>query len=165
MQYFTFDAMDSLYEHGASLNKITQNRGEHIKATYLQRISNELKEVNLLVQECEHIGHTLSNIGQAQSVTTVVAELNTRTSAFDVAAVTSDRTTGDRTLTYKLKGNFKATTIPTSHHLLEPLSYPILFPFGEDGWGQHTNRDLNFADYLLSRMLMPDKNHSGELLL
>ena len=47
------------------------------------------------------------------------------TSCFDIAAVTSDRTTGDRTLTYKLKGCNNAITKLRNHHYLEPAFVSI----------------------------------------
>ena len=163
LEYFTFDALEALQQHGASMNKESKF-GEHVKSSFLQQLFEELKCSNYLVQDCEQIGQELTRLNPTadqSSARQVMAQLNTLTSALDVAAITSDRTTGERTLTYKLKGNNKATCIPSSHSLMEPLSYPLLFPNGEDGWGTSTNRDLKFSDYLLSRMLMPEKAHGS----
>ena len=160
MEYFTFDALQALQHHGASMNKESKF-GEHVKASYLGRLFDELKQSNYLVQDCEQIGQEVTRLdptADQRSVREVIAQLNTLTSAFDVAAITSDRTTGERTLTYKLKGHNKATCIPSSHRLMEPLSYPLLFPNGEDGWDASIAKDLKFSVYLLSRMLMPDKS-------
>ena len=127
----------------------------------MHKLFEELKQTNCHVQDCEQIGRGVTRIADpanAEEVRVVMAQLNTQTSSFDVAAITSDRTTGERTLTYKLKGAHKASCIPISHRLMEPLSYPLLFPYGEVGWDTLTGRDLHFGDYLLSRMLMPEKS-------
>jgi len=160
LEYFTFDAGEALLAKGVSLNKESK-RGEHIKATNLHKLFEELKQTNCHVHDCEQIGRGVTQIvdpANEEEVRVVIAQLNTQTSSFDVAAITSDRTTGERTLTYKLKGAHKASRIPISHRLMEPLSYPLLFPYGKVGWDTLTGRDLHFGDYLLSRMLMPEKS-------
>ena len=163
LEYFTFDALAALQQHGESLNKDSKF-GEHVKSNYLQRLFEELKCSNYLMQDCEQIGQEVTKLNIAADpirIRKVMAQLNTLTSAFDVAAITSDRTTGERTITYKLKGNCKATCIPSSHRLMEPLSYPLLFPSGEDGWSASISKEIKFSDYLLSRMLMPEKAHGS----
>jgi hypothetical protein len=81
-----------------------------------------------------------------------------------VAAITSDATTGERVLTYKRKGERCAKTIPSTHRLLEPLSYPLLFPYGESGWSAMNRTTLEYHPYLCSRMLMPERDFDGNIL-
>jgi hypothetical protein len=92
------------------------------------------------------------------------ATINVRTSVFDIAAITSDATTGERILTYKLKNCNKASYISHCSKYLEPLSYPLLFPYGENGWSIDIAKDVPFCTYLCSRMLCPERRDSGEAL-
>jgi hypothetical protein len=52
------------------------------------------------------------------------------------------------------KGQLESTTISRHDPKFEPLAYPILFPYGEDGWSKKGG--LKFMDYITSRMLMPE---------
>jgi hypothetical protein len=92
------------------------------------------------------------------------ASINIQTNVFDIAAITSDVTTGERILTYKLKHCAKARCIPSTSTYLEPLSYPLLFPYGEDGWSIDIAKEFPFTTYLCNRMLCPELRDSGEQL-
>ena len=41
--------------------------------------------------------------------------------------------------------------------MIEPLSYPLLFMDGEDGWGDEDKEVISFRHYMSHRMLMPEK--------
>jgi hypothetical protein len=83
-----------------------------------------------------------------------MVSINQRTSHFDIAAVTSLSCTGNRILKYQLKDLHHSSSIPINHWLMEPLCYPILFPWGTGGWGSDSS--IPFNDYLCCRLLMPD---------
>lgn len=160
MQYFTFDAAQTQLEaHVESINPATQ-RHMKMKAAYLKTLYDEQKLTNQLVIDCELVGNvvneadlTAEDVADANAVTVVKAIINTKTCAFDVAAITSDATTGDRIVTYKLKSCDKASYIPSTHELFEPLSYLLLFPCGERGWGSDIAKSFPFSKYLCARML------------
>jgi len=44
---------------------------------------------------------------------------------------------------------------------MEPLSYPLLFPYEEDGWGEIIRKSIKFPKYLLKKMLMGEKLEDG----
>jgi hypothetical protein len=47
------------------------------------------------------------------------------------------------------------------HSLLEPLCYPLFFPWGSGGWGSQCS--IPFVEYLCCRLLMPDRiRHDDE---
>jgi hypothetical protein len=166
IQYSTYDAATQMETYAASLNSSTGGKhGEKTVREYLRGIYNELKEVNGLVNECEQIG-IMAEAGVLADggARDLKLAINVQTSAFDIAAITSDATTGERVLTYKLKGADKAASVPITHHLLEPLSYPLLFPYGESGWSADIRKTLGFTQYLRSRMLMPEKGFCGNAL-
>lgn len=76
---------------------------------------------------------------------------------FEVACVVGTNP-GDLRLHYKLKNMRYGSEIPSVHPLYEPLSYPLLFPYGENGWSSDMNYNDNVTlmKYLCCRMLMPE---------
>jgi len=90
ISYFTFDALNAAIEHGESLNGVhLQINNDYIRALYAF-----LKVENIYVKECQMIGMT--------DVHDMTININTKTSLFDVAAVTSVHTSGDRVLRYNI---------------------------------------------------------------
>jgi hypothetical protein len=77
-------------------------------------------------------------------------------SYLEVAQITSDASSGDRVVRYKLKGSKSQTkTIDSLSPLMEPLCYPVLFNEGEDGWGKDMKEcdKVDFQSYLACRIL------------
>ena len=71
-----------------------------------------------------------------------LATVNAKHAGVEIAAVTSDTIGGNRVIRYRLKGqNSWSATIRSTDPRIEPLCYPLLFPFGEDGWGKETNKN------------------------
>jgi hypothetical protein len=165
LQYFTFEGSNNVNDHFAN-GGLSNKRKEALESAILLNIFTELKLVNPLVQDCLQIGR-LAGQGtlERETIPTMIATMNASTCAFDVAAISSDTTTGDRILTYKLKSTDKARSIPLHHKLWEALSYPLLFPFGEDGWGKDIRSTVRFTNYLCSRMLCPDRNEDNSVLM
>jgi hypothetical protein len=54
---------------------------------------------------------------------------------FEIASIADVRETGERVLTFRLKNN-TTNSISMWSALVEPLSYPLLFNYGEPGWGK-----------------------------
>jgi hypothetical protein len=82
-------------------------------------------------------------------------------SYLEVAQITSDASSGDRVVRYKLKGaNNQMKTIDSLSPLMEPLYYPILFNEGEDGWSRDMkeHHKVDFQSYLACRILRPEPN-------
>jgi hypothetical protein len=83
---------------------------------------------------------------------------------FEIAAATSLESAGNRCISLQLKGDYAMKTLQSTCSYLEPLCYPILFPYGEQGWGSELQNTIYFSDYLASRFLMPDKTSNDEVL-
>ena len=96
----------------------------------------------------------------------VVASIQNSNEGIGVAAVSSDIQNGNYLIKYKIDG--KTHEIKSTSNLVEPLCYPLLFPYGETGWSPHlTSQKINYMPYLASRILMPEnnlylKNQNGE---
>jgi hypothetical protein len=87
-----------------------------------------------------------------------------------VSAVSSDTLPGNYVIKYTING--RTRTIQSTTDLVEPLCYPLLFPYGERGWSidlQKLRSKINYMPYLASRILMPEsglnvKNQNAELI-
>lgn len=122
----------------------------------LMRIFQELKEVNDLVRQLQQIGRLANfNVNQ-QNEKNVIAQMNSSVQDFDVAAFTSDDLRGNRVMIITRKNQSFSNTIECTDSKLEPISYPLLFPRGEDGWGASIRANVPFPKYLACRMLMPE---------
>jgi hypothetical protein len=123
-----------------------------------------LRSINHLCQEFRYIGSSIDReYPWTENVKEMVAELNVNTHAVDISSITSDNLTGERIIQVVRKGCEHTTSIHHTDTLFEPLSYPILFPYGEEGWGEYLSRQgLKFQQYLAARMLMPEKNTTSD---
>jgi len=165
IQYFTFDALDAMLEHASTLNTI--RNGVQVYTRMIPEIAEglyrELQSINTLVQECHQIG-LYASLTNEENSRTVRPIINGTTSFLDVAAITADRTTGNRVIRYHRKNQFYSSDIQMTDCLMEPLCYVLLFPYGKGGWGADMRKTLRFNDYLCCRMIRPEKNHDGTLL-
>ena len=154
-----------MLEHATELNT-TQN-GVQVHTRIIPQVAEslyrELQRINTLVQECHQIGiyATLTN---EENSRTVRPAINGTTSFLDVAAITADRTTGNRIIRYHRKNQLYSSDIQMTDCLMEPLCYVLLFPYGNGGWGADMRKTLRFNDYLCCRMVRPERNHDGTLL-
>jgi len=167
LHYFLFDAQENLLSHGEKLNVgiSGEESARRIYPNFLRTLFLELQDINILVQEIERIGYFSLDPNTDITSQNILVELNTRTSHFDVAAITSNDVTGNRILTIRRKGSNSTSFIGTTDSKLEPISYPLLFPYGEDGWGEIIRKNIKFPQYLLSRMIMGEKNDDGSQLV
>ena len=129
--------------------------GLRVKEGFLIRFYNGLKVTNGLVKECLDIG---DKIRLRQSNVTI--DMQTPIHHFEVATVAT-KNPQPLQLQYTLKDK-TTNTISGYSKLWEPLSYPLLFPYGEYGWEKKWLRNqevkLSLQKYLCSRILMPERN-------
>jgi len=161
-QYFLYDAQAAMVKHGNELNNYAAGHDNlRIYSNFLELLYIELKETNILVNEIEYIGKAISNENLLGDTPNLILNLNATTSHFDVAAISSTEFDGNRILKIRRKGSQTTTNIQVTDSKLEPLSYPLFFPYGENGWGDNIRKSIKFPVYLLSRMLMGEKNEDG----
>jgi hypothetical protein len=90
----------------------------------------------------------------------MIAYLNAgaEASMLDVASVTNINVVGKRVIRFRdRQANSWKQIDGTSPHV-EPLSYPLFFFHGEDGWGKDIRKTVSFNKYICSRLLMPEWN-------
>ena len=133
----------------------------------MRNLYDELRVCNRFASDLQHIGaasDTLlqdinANIGT--QLPQVVATLNEHAQYLEVAHITSDSETNNRVMYINIRGQAGMGKGQWTHHTMkspfvEPLCYPLLFPYGENGWGEDIADKVSFYAYLASRILMPE---------
>ena len=175
IKHFILDKYTEALMHGKTLGSVTTTKGvdSTVKDSIVLVLWDCLHEHNRFVQHCKIIGEAVKIVNDqnypdedyepaSKSFTPeVIAQINSVSNIphlLDIASVTDDSILGKRIIQFKLKGATNWNNIPTTHQHIEPLSYPILFLAGEDGWGlQLKDQNIHFPDYIVSRMLMPEE--------
>ena len=144
------------YIHNATALVDEKNeRTECLQSHIVGNLLAQLREENRLVEQFEFIGE-VERKGNHE-ITELSPQFNIATQDFDVSFITSDNVLGNRILKVQRTGSKNSTNIDTFDSLFEPLSYPLLFPNGQDGWGEKVRAAVPFHNYLPWRMLCPDE--------
>lgn len=119
---------------------------------------DELKVNNVYCSELTRVKSIINQpFGEfGDNIEAVRALINAETNRFEVGVLISHDNPGHLHYTFKLNGtSFK---VPMSSPYVEPVVYPLLFPFGEDGWHQGLAQDIPYMQYMASRFLMPERD-------
>ena len=180
MSYFVFDhtAAEAIRNHVLQIGPTTaQNAAaatddaqpvstvSALSVELALRIRNELLVINPYCRELHFVGSIISDMAldrlSAQAfqplrrAAVVNASLGSAVQYYDVAHLTADHATGERTLRFhSVAGEYGEVNMDSVH--VEPMIYPILFMHGEPGWGDEDKHDVPYNRYLSSRLLMPD---------
>ena len=157
IQYFTFDSLANCRKYATEKLNNEEKGYVRIIPFFLDNIFKELQHYNVICQECEQIGHFAREHVHDPGTRDVFATINETTSYLDVAQITSDSATGNRIITFLRKGAKKCTSIECYDEMWEPFLYPLFFSHGERGWGADIRKRLKFTDYLIARLLCPEK--------
>jgi hypothetical protein len=99
---------------------------------------DELKRNNLFAQECKFVGKAIerevTEDKSFSSLREMKARINVDTRTLEVGSIISDEAMGGTLkVQYRLKGESHVAL--STGNLVEPLVYPMFFPYGERGWG------------------------------
>ena len=171
IHHFILDKYTEALMHAQSLESDNSRVDTTIKDSVLRAFWDTLHRTNRFVQHCKIIGDAVSIINDqnypeeeyepaVQAFTPeVIAQINSASNTphlLDVASVTDDSIIGKRIVHFKVRGSSTWRTVPITHPHIEPLSYPVLFLAGEEGWGMDIRDQIHFPQYIVSRMLMPE---------
>jgi len=157
LNYFTFDSLANCTTYATTTLNNAEKGYQRIIPSFLNNIFQELKQHNKICQECEQIGHFANDYMQTSSTVNAYATINETTSYMDVAQITSDNVTGNRIITFQRKGSHHTTSIDCTDSMWEPFIYPLFFFHAERGWGSDIRHTLKYTDYLIARLLCPEK--------
>jgi len=157
LNFFTFDNLAKCTAYATTTLNNAERGYQRIIPAFLTNIFQELKTYNSICQECEQIGHFAQDYMHSNTTVNALATINVATSYLDVAQITSDNATGNRIITFQRKGQRYANSIDCTDSMWEPFIYPLLFFHAERGWGADIRHTLRYTDYLIARLLCPEK--------
>jgi len=165
LNFFTFDSLANCTEYATTTLNNSAKGYQRIIQSFLKDIYAELMENNAICHDCEQIGQFAETYMHANSTTNALATINETTSYLDVAQITSNSAAGNRIITFHRKGERQATSLSCTDMMWEPFIYPLLFFHGERGWGADIRKTIKYTDYLIARLLCPEKIESnGEIV-
>ena len=169
ISYFTFDNRSALSFHTEFLNKTVDDISQYdcIRSDLLNNIYDDMKINNKLAMELVDVGEIIKKriLNEPSDFPVLLATANKRMSVFEIAHITSDKEPNDRVVSFKFKNSSSPSTVPMSSKFFEPLCYPLLFNYGENGWGSEMRHQFPFMKYLCSRMLQPEYYSNGAPML
>jgi len=157
LNFFTFDNLANCTEYATTTLNNEEKGYQRIIPSFLSNIFRELKEFNTICQECEQIGTYAKDYMGSSSTVDAYATINESTSYLDVAQITSDVVTGNRIITFQRKGERRASSLSCTDKMWEPFIYPLFFSHAERGWGSDIRSTIKYTDYLIARLLCPEK--------
>ena len=147
-----------IYDQVASQASVPNAR--NVDPTILDKIGTGLKEINRYCIDLQFLG--LNSLQNEESITIIPAMPDQR-EHFDVCSVINNRQTDGMSMRvcprYGLIG-----TVHMDSEAVEPLVYPLLFPYGEPGWIAFLKDRLTAGAYLMSRLLKPERDDQGEFM-
>jgi hypothetical protein len=75
---------------------------------------------------------------------------------FDVCSVRNNQRTGEMLIQMKAH-NDDVTSVKMTSEKVEPLFFPVWFKLGEDGWTNDLKDCITAEEYVMWRLLMPEK--------
>jgi hypothetical protein len=139
-----------IYDQVASQASVPNAR--NVDPTILDKIGTGLKEINRYCIDLQFLG--LNSLQNAESINIIPAMPDQR-EHFDVCSVINNRQTDGMSMRVCPR-NGPISTVHMDSEAVEPLVYPLLFPYGEPGWIAYLKNRLAAGAYLMSRLLQPE---------
>jgi hypothetical protein len=162
MKYFLLDAREEMQKHMQQLrgNSATDAIHGNLDGGKLDALYEMLQENNPYARDLQMIGLGLdAPIGARDPVVaehTIHADFITE--KLDVASVTNDAMTGNRVIRFREKGKAPWHELNAVNEKVDALCFPLLFPFGENGWSPKIRKSFGYPDVLASRLLKPEND-------
>ena len=155
LSYFMFDSPEAMLNHATQLNAAGREGRSYgtINNDYINVIKNTLQRTNPYARALRSLGSQIEH----NNYTNLKASIHGGMEHFEVANVTSFDSTSQRVCVKVDINTGETNLIQLTSPTLEPITYPLLFNYGEDGWGMYKKQYIKYLPYLRSRILMPDK--------
>jgi hypothetical protein len=144
ISYFIFDDIASLAGSADTWN---------VDPVIMSKICEGLRSENLYCVDLRFFG--VEAWQRAEGIN-VVPRMVHQVQHFDVCSVVNNRQTGAMTLEVKLHTN-SVSDINMDSEKVEGLCFPLLFPHGEPGYTNSNKSRLSPDEYLMAKMLRPEK--------
>ena len=173
LRYFTHDDYPSVAEHAAMLNDrapAIAHRHDNlpVRDEILRAMFNEQKDCNEFASELVIIGNEIRHIDDANQGREEFIYHNGHQARlipqfvhchrFDVSSVIQDDVEGTQSMSYRIRLHGQYGDIKGDNENLEPILYPLLYPYGEPGWSTtlFRTKKILFGEYVRAKVLMPD---------
>ena len=148
ISYFIFDNIAAL---AGSAEK------QNVDPTVLSQICNGLKHENSYCRDLCFLGVEARRRAENNIV---IPRMVDQVQHFDVCSVVNNRQTGAIKLQVKtINGNVSGVNLDSNK--VEGLCYPLLFPHAEPGYTNASKHRLSPDEYVMTRMLRPEKSHGN----
>jgi hypothetical protein len=166
--YFSNDKYNSgiaNFIHDERLNDAIESSHQNSNVNFIEMMKRLATKLQVWFKNNNIYGYDISrkSIQQELNATkySIKNRLNVEINRNEVGIILNHNNKGTNTFTYRTKDN-KNANIDSYSDEVESLLYPLLFPFGERGWGSNLkNRQINkiqLMKYLCCRLLQPEKN-------
>jgi len=170
INYFTFDAFHELSKNSIDYNNKNNKSGNSSDDIFdlkvLKSVFEEIKEINPFAEDLKLIGDNMKNVhinnnnnSNKNLIDSLISNINEKTHHLEIGAVISDMSDGNIIFKYKVKDKMKI--VFSNSELVEPLCFPLLFPFGELGYDSIKHKNISFLQYMVCRWLMPESTYDS----
>ncbi len=142
--YFVFENESALAASASSCN---------LDSCIMDIIARGLREINPYSHQLCFL--RLEAHQRADGVNKIPRVLN-QWQLFDVCSVRNNQQTGEMLIQIKAH-NDDVSSFKMTSEKVEPLFFLILFPLGEDGWTNDLKDCITVEEYVMWRLLMPEK--------
>jgi hypothetical protein len=154
LAFFVYDQLSAL---------ATSPQATNVNSELLSSIISGLLEVNNYAQELRMLGaearQHVENVNN-----TLISTMPRQGEHFTVCSVMNNRQSGSMTMQIQTRDSNQISNVSMDSPLVEPLSYPLLYPRGEPGWTNKDKRKLKLDQYVTARILRPEQNHHGNYM-
>ena len=162
LYFFTYDALQEMNEYGDKMLN-SRDKNQEIKhyrfyPEIATALFNELKMINHYVRDCIAIGNQVRD--------ELTMQINLTTTSFEIASIISEEAgRPNRRIIFQLKNEDRPNSIGVHSGRMEPLCYPLFFPYGEFGWSSELRKEIKFSSYMMHRLFLPERDQQGNLIL
>jgi len=149
---------DGLTGHVGEVNSGARGADHELKLfpDYVTLLAEELKDINPYMHDFAAIGAAILERQGDEQIPIYNSKLNVATHRLEVGIMLNHDLRAGVVYQYRTKDN--ATDFAdASSNQVEPLCYPLLFPYGEFGWGAELKQHkIQLMPYLAARLLQPE---------
>ena len=139
---------DACWAHAEDIDR-------ELKAAYVRGIKRDLLENNEYYQDLESFRNNLPATPPARMPDIV---LSVQTHRMEVGLVVNQNLMNSTRYVFRTKEN-QSAFLTNSSGEVEPLTFPLLFPHGERGWGSDLKEhNIQLMPYLAARLLQPERD-------
>ena len=153
LSFFVYDQLSAL---------ATSPQATNVNSELLSSIITGLLEVNKYCKELRMLGVEARQNENENN--TFISTMPRQGEHFTVCSVMNNRQSGSMVMQIETQDTHEISNVSMDSPLVEPLSYPLLYPYGEQGWTNKYKNKLKLDQYVTARILRPEQNCYGDYM-